>query len=143
MRAYRFLDDIAIADVAFEAWGEDVADLFEAAALATFEVMVDLDRVEPSRELEIRLRNGTLEGLLFDWLAELIFLKDSEAMLFSRFQVEVGLEDEVYVLEAKIQGEPIDPERHPMRQDVKAPTLHMFEVRQADHSWLARVVLDI
>lgn len=140
---YRFLDDIAIADVAFEAFGENLADLFEAVALATFEVMVNLNRVESSRTFEIRLHHSTVEGLLFDWLAELIFLKDSEGMFFSRFQVEVARADEAYTLKAKAQGEPIDPDRHPMRQDVKAPTLHMFEVREANHGWLARVVLDI
>ena len=46
--AYRYLEDIAIADVAFEAWGKSREALFRAAAEATLNVMVgDLDSVAP------------------------------------------------------------------------------------------------
>jgi len=143
MGRYRFLDDVAIADVAFEAWGKTEADLFEACALATFEAMVELDQVRPSREINIQLEDESLERLLFGWLAELVFLKDAEAMFFSRFQVEVGLKDGNYVLNATVAGEVIDPGRHSMRSDVKAPTLHLFEVQPADGGWRAHVVLDV
>lgn len=143
MGEYRFLDDIAIADVAFEAWGEDPSDLFEACAKATFEVMVDLDGVKPVQEFQIELENETLEGLLFDWLAELIFLKDSQAVVFNRFEVKVDQKDTRYTLKANLFGEPIDMKRLPMRLDVKAPTLHMFEVGPSTGGWKARIVLDV
>ena len=43
---YRYLEDIATADVAFEARGKDLAELFMAAAEATMNVMVaDLDSI--------------------------------------------------------------------------------------------------
>ncbi len=38
---YKFLEDIATADAAFEALGSTPEELFTEAALATFEVMVD------------------------------------------------------------------------------------------------------
>lgn len=143
MGGYRFLDDIVIADVAFEAWGENPSDLFEAAALATFEVMVDLQKVSPRERVQIELSNETLDGLLFDWLAELIFLKDSQVMIFNRFEVKVDQTDTRYTLKATLYGEPIDIEKLPMRLDVKAPTLHMFEVGRSNGGWRARVVLDV
>jgi SHS2 domain-containing protein len=143
MGGYRFLEDVVIADVAFEAWGEDPSDLFEACAKATFEVMVDLDHVKPLQSFQIELSSETLDGLLFDWLAELVFLKDSRAMVFNRFEVKVDQVDAHFTLKATVSGEPIDAEKLPMRLDVKAPTLHMFEVGRRNGGWKARIVLDV
>ena len=35
---YKFLEDVAIADIAFEAYGKSLNELFENAALASFEL---------------------------------------------------------------------------------------------------------
>jgi SHS2 domain-containing protein len=143
MVAYRFLEDIAIADVAFEAEGRSLSELFEACALATFAVMADLDSVPQTDERTIRLREGEVEALLFDWLAELIHLKDAEAMVFSKFAVAVGEGSEGFELLGRAWGAPIDPARMRMRADVKAPTYHMFEIQRRSTGWWARIVLDI
>ncbi len=37
---YQFVDEIATADIAFEAWGEDLEEMLAAAADATMNVMV-------------------------------------------------------------------------------------------------------
>ncbi|HOV88133.1 MAG TPA: archease, partial [Syntrophobacteraceae bacterium] len=39
---FRYIEDIATADVAFEAWGETLEDLCVAAADATMNVMVEV-----------------------------------------------------------------------------------------------------
>ena len=49
---YKFLEDIAIADIAFEAYGKDLNELFENAALAIFELSADLDTVDASKKVE-------------------------------------------------------------------------------------------
>jgi SHS2 domain-containing protein len=142
MGGYRFLDDVAIADVAFEAWGDTLADLFAACGQATFAVMVDLEHVEPRQAVQIELANETLEGLLFEWLAELVFRKDAHSMFFARFQVTVDQVDGRFVLTATAAGEPIRADL-PMRLDVKAPTAHMLEVTRSNEGWRTRVVLDV
>ena len=43
---YKFLEDIGTADIAFEATGRDLPELFTAAANATMNVMIDnLDEI--------------------------------------------------------------------------------------------------
>jgi SHS2 domain-containing protein len=47
-KAYRFRDEIVLGDLAFEATGDSVSELFAAAALAVIEAMVDPLSVETS-----------------------------------------------------------------------------------------------
>lgn len=142
MGGYRFLDDVAIADVAFEAWGADLADLLSAAGEATFAVMADLAAVPAELSRRVRLEAPDPETLLFAWLEELIFRKDVETAIFSRFVVKVT-EGPPLRLEATCIGAPIQPDRMRMRADVKAVTYHLFSVECGEDGWRARVVLDI
>lgn len=139
---YRYLEEVAIADVAFEAEAESPAELFEACALATFEAMAELDTVPPRLECRIALAGVDLEGLLYDWLSELIYLKDREALLFSRFLVSLTAGAR-WELEATAWGDRIDPGRMALRADAKAVTYHRFRVWEEGGHWRATVVLDI
>ncbi len=139
---YRYLEDIAIADVAFEAEGSSLEELFKDAAIAAFEVMVDTESVRPVLTRIIELKNEEVESLFFDWLSELVYLKDAEGMLFCRFKVNIK-KNGSYELRAEVSGDVIDKEKHRLRSDVKAVTYHMFEVKKTGKTWTARVVLDI
>ncbi|KCZ73605.1 hypothetical protein ANME2D_00676 [Candidatus Methanoperedens nitroreducens] len=139
---YRYLEDIATSDAAFEAEGRTLEELFRDAAVATSEVMVDTKSVEPRITREIELRDETVDGLFFDWLSELVYLKDAESLLFSIFDVNIR-ENGGYELRAKVSGENINQEKHGLRADVKAVTYHMFEVKKTGENWTARVILDI
>ncbi|VVB86080.1 Protein archease [uncultured archaeon] len=140
--AFRYLEDVATADAAFEVEGRNLEELYRDAAIDTFQVMVDTKTVEPAATREIELKNESVEGLLFDWLSELVYLKDAEAVLFSRFEVTVR-KNEAYELRARVSGENINQEKHMLRSDVKAVTYHLYEVKKTGKAWTARVVLDI
>ncbi len=142
MEEFIFLDDIATADVAIESRGDTPEELFSASARATFEVMVDTGDVQPEIKKVIHLENSEIDGLLFDWLAEIIYLKDSEAMVFCKFEIKIK-KDKDYYLDAEIYGEEINQSRHELRCDVKAITFHLFEVYEKDRKWIARFILDI
>jgi len=139
---YRYLEELSSADAAFEATGMTLEELFSDAAIATFEVMADTTTVKPLLIHEIELENESVDGLLIDWLSELVFLKDTENILFSEFDINIRKND-VYILKAEALGEKIDREKHNLRSDVKAVTYHMFEVTKKGDHWTARVVLDI
>ncbi|KPL03707.1 MAG: hypothetical protein AMJ73_05555 [candidate division Zixibacteria bacterium SM1_73] len=142
MGKYKFLEDRAIADAAFEAEGKSLEELFEACAQATFEVMAETDTVEAKNKEEIQLKSDDLEELLFNWLAELIYLKDLKATLFNKYQINIE-KPGGYELRASIWGEPIDAEKHKVKVDVKAVTYHLLEVKKSDDKWIAKVILDI
>ena len=139
---YRYLEELSSADAAFEATGRTLEELFSDAAIATFEVMSDTTKVSQLLTREIELENESVDGLLIDWLSELVFLKDTENILFGAFDVNIRKND-VYILKAEAKGEKIDREKHSLRSDVKAVTYHMFEVTKKGDHWTARVVLDI
>ena len=141
---YHFLEEIGTADIAFEATGRNLAELFRDAADATTNVMVDnIDAIQPRETRQIELSNDKLDMLLFDLLQEVIFLKDAERLLLRIPHVQVAAKDEIYFVKATAEGEPLDAERHHQRADVKAVTLHDFSVERMEGGWKARVLLDI
>jgi SHS2 domain-containing protein len=141
---YRFRDDIAIADAAFEAWGGSREELFTAAADALLNVMVeDPAVVRPDQIQEVRLESGDLEMLLFDFLNELIFLKDALRLLLRVASIAIAREGETFTLQATLRGETVDRLRESLHADVKAVTMHRFRVEERDGAWRAEVVLDI
>lgn len=138
---YRFLPDIALADIAFEATASSVDGLFESCAAALTDIMVDPKTVRPRLTREFEMSSESLDRLLYDFLTELIVVKDVDSLLFCSFAVKVSPDEKS--LKAVAKGEAIDRKRHGLRNDVKAVTMHMFGVSQEAMRWKATVVLDI
>ena len=85
MKKYKFIDHTA--DVMFDAYGKNLNKVFENAALATFEVQCNLKKVERKVKKKIKLKNEDMEKLLFDFLEELIYLKDAKYLLFNKITI--------------------------------------------------------
>jgi SHS2 domain-containing protein len=141
---FHYLEDIGTADIAFEATGRDLPELFTSAADATMNVMIEnLDTIEPRKTRRIALQNDEIDMLLFDFLQELIYLKDAERLLLRIRDVQIEEKEGAYSLEATTAGEPVDAGRHQQRADVKAVTLHDFRVEKTEGEWKAAAILDI
>ena len=140
---YQYLENVTTADVAFEAWGKDPEELFISAAEATVNVMIsDLSQIEPKRKIEIALKNSQLDMLLINWLQEIIYYKDSQDLLLRPGRLAIQRNGE-YLLEAELQGEEIDPQKHDLLTDVKSATFHKFKLEREGERWMARLVLDV
>jgi SHS2 domain-containing protein len=141
---YKYLEEIGTADIAFEATGSDLPELFTSAADATMNVMIEnLDTIEPRETRHIELKNDEIDMLLFDSLQELIYFKDADRLLLRVREIRIEKRDGTYSLKATTAGEPLDAERHQQRADVKAVTLHDFRVEKIEGGWKASVLLDI
>lgn len=138
---FRFLPDVALADVAFEVTSTSIAGLFEDAAAALTEVMVNRRTLAKRKTSTLRLEAEDLDRLLYDFLTELIVRKDVELLLVK--DVKVRVERSGRKLEAKLAGEKINRKKHGLRNDVKAVTMHLFGVSREGKGWKATVVLDI
>ena len=80
--SYRYLEEIATADVAFEARGATPEETFLAAADATLNTMVEeIGSVAPREHRAFSLAADSLDLLLFDLLQELVYHKDAERLL--------------------------------------------------------------
>lgn len=140
---YEFLDDVAIADIAFRAWSKDLEELFIAAGDAVINTMIDnLEAIALTETRTFNLDNDQLDLLLFNFLQELVYYKDSELLLLRAQQVHIQEEGNYYLI-ATTQGERLDRDRHHQRVDVKAVTLHRFQLEKTDDGWIAMVILDI
>ena len=142
--SFRVLDDIAIADIAFEAIGNSPSELCLAAAQALIETLADPRTVTNTWHQTIELENETLAEIVFAWLSELVYWKDADGVVFSRASASVHSEASgLWRLHGELVGEAIDSTRQHLRADVKAVTKHLYDVRQDDRQWKATVVLDI
>jgi SHS2 domain-containing protein len=140
---YRYLEDVAIADAAFEVSGKTVNEVFIEAAKAVSNTMVeDLEEIDQGSERRLQIRAPTIEDLLFEFLQELVYLKDAERMLFSGFKVNIELGPTEHYLDAEIRGEQIDVTKHRLSADVKAVTMHKFKLEKRGDTWTGMVILD-
>lgn len=143
-QSYRYLDDVAVADLAFEAAGDSLEELFQAATRALFEAMADPATVGASWAQAIEREDGDPAALLFDWLSDVVYWKDAAGVVFSQAQLRVSPASEGgWCLKAELRGEAVNPSTQELRADVKGVTKHLYDVRQAHGRWTARVVLDV
>jgi SHS2 domain-containing protein len=141
---YRYLEEIATADVAFEAWGATVEETFLAAADATLNTMVeDIRTVAPRERRDLSLAADSLDLLLFELLQELVYHKDADRLLLRVHDLRIEETGSGFRLQAEAIGETIAPGRHPLLADVKAVTLHRLSVKKTPAGWRAIVVLDV
>jgi protein archease len=138
---WALLEDVAIADCALEIEARTLDDLFATAARAVAEIMVDPTTVHESVERSLAITAPSIDLLLYDWLSELVYLKDSEQLVFPRVQAHVRVGSPCH-LSVAMTGGPIAADTV-RRSDPKAVTLHLFGVAPTDGCWRARVVLDI
>jgi len=138
--AFRFKEDVTIADVAFEATGKDLTELFQSAAQAVIESMANPQTIKPEITKEFKKKAEDADKLLFEFLEEIVFLKDKDHMVFKDIKVEV--DEKNMELTATLRGDEVKPDEQELHQDVKAVTMHYWKVEK-NHEWKAQVVLDI
>jgi len=129
------------ADVGIELEAPDLRTGLERSAAAMFDMICGLDSVGVSwrRRVTVKARSGDIENLLVRWLAELLYLFESERVLLSEFSIE---RIDERGLEADVAGQRYDPERHAIRVEIKAPTYHDLSIRRAGDGWAIRVIFD-
>jgi len=123
------------ADRAIRAHGSTVAELFAHAALGMFSLMTDPEEVAPEKEYLIELEALDLETLLVNWLNELLFLRETEKVLFKEFDI---LELTSTRLLARARGSL----GQPTKAVVKAATFHHLAIESHPDGYEATVVFD-
>lgn len=135
------------ADVAVRVYGSTLPELFENAALAMFSVMVDLDTVPCTETRTISLAAPSLEDLLVAWLDELIFLFETEHLVFCRFAVKQftsGRCEARPAMSAEARGGPYGAGVVRTGAAVKAATYHNLSIKRTpDGGWQAEITLDV
>ena len=113
------------ADIGIIAYGADISQAFANAARALFSLITELDDVAEFLHRDIELTAPDAESLLVAWLNELIYLFDTENIVFKRFDVSKLSNKQ---LKARSYGEKVDSSKHRLKTGVKAATYHMLKV---------------
>lgn len=143
-KGFKFIEGITIADVAFEAYGKNLDELFVNAAQALFEIDVDPSTVKAKKKIKLMMNGDSAESLLFNFLAEILVMKDSKGMVFNKAEVHVNeYEERKWRIEGVLYGDYINHKKQTLRVDAKAITMHHFQLKQEKNGYKAMVVVDI
>jgi len=160
---YRFDVRDHAADKAATAYGKTLNEVFEAAAHAMFEVMFDLSTVGCQESRRVIFEEPYGEELLKRWLDDLLFMFETEGMVFSEFAVEVECppspertcsrieafkepEGKPWRLGGMAHGELFSDTMERRGAVVKAVTYHNLSLRPPETpggDWVADMVFDV
>jgi SHS2 domain-containing protein len=128
------------ADIGLHAYGDTLAELFIHAAQGMESLMIPLEQVCIQVSHEIVVDGHDSVSLLIAWLNELIFLFDTEYLIFREFNIDDLSETH---LKGHASGEPYDAQRHDLSSAIKAVTWHEAIVERTESGYKARVIFDI
>ena len=136
MKHYELLEHTA--DVGVKAYGSTVAEAFEYAAEAMFDIITDSSNVASVGEYRIQLDAPDREQLLVDWLSQLLLISSVKNLVFGTFKVRLDKNH----LSAQVFGEAYDTQKHKKGVEIKAVTYHMVKVHEQKPIYV-QVLFDI
>jgi SHS2 domain-containing protein len=136
MKQYELIEHTA--DVGVKAYGKTVAEAFEHAAEAMFDIITDESTIDSIGEYDILLEAPDHEQLLIDWLSKLLFLNGAENLVFGKFEVSITGNR----LSARVFGEKYNNKKNKMGVEIKAVTYHIVKVNEKDPIFV-QVLFDI
>jgi len=141
-REFAFVEG-APGDLSFVARGATAEAALAAAADALLAATLEHPAALEAREVrELHIEEAEADLLLLRLLNELIYLRDAEQLLLRPTTLRVT-RDGALRLDARLEGERVDPARHTLLSDVKAATAHGLVLRETPDGWEARATLDV
>lgn len=146
---YIYLEDKAMADAAFKAWGRTLEELFKSCVDALLAVMVsNPEHIQPAEERIIQLEADSIELLLHNFLQEILYFKDAHQLFLKIKEIRIEIMEKspasvTCSLSAKLAGESIELHEEDLLADVKGITFHDFSVEKKNNLWEAVVIVDV
>lgn len=135
---YRIFDHTA--DLGVEVTGATLEELYAGAAFALFDLLTDLSSVRAGVARAIVVSGEDPADLLVNFLREILYAWNGDRFLMKACRIQ---EVSPRRLKALLRGEPFDPSRHRIQQEIKAVTYHQASVEKTGDGWMARVVFDV
>jgi SHS2 domain-containing protein len=130
-------------DVGIKAYGKSLEDVFINATIGMYSLITDLEGIDAKQSIEVEVESDSIEGLLVNYLNELIFQFDAYGFVGKEIRIKaISLQPSAY-LKAKIIGEEFDPEKHERKLLIKAATYHMLKIEDINDIWEVDVIFDI
>jgi SHS2 domain-containing protein len=136
MKKFEILEHTA--DLKIKVFGKTKEELFENAMVGMFEAAKYEKEIKNQKsKVKIKIKSIDLPSLLVDFLSEVLYLVETEKLVFEKVEFKKFTENEI---EAILFGKPLKR----MGVHIKGVTYHDLEVRaKKDGSWQATILFDI
>jgi len=131
--AYELIDHTG--DIGVVARAPTLEALFAECARAMFAILADAPAPAPSGSDSFAVAGADPAKELRDFLSELLYRFSADHRMYVAFTPAAGA--------VAAAWEPYDPERHPLRTELKAVTYHQLEVVREGEGWRGRVIFDV
>ncbi len=141
---YELIDNITSADLAVRVKAPTYSLLFKYAAEALMsEIVEDISTIESIIPIDGVLTGDDISLLYFDFLNEILYLKDAENLLLLPSSVEVSSTGDFYSCAYTLKGQKISRDVHSFKTDIKAVTLHGLKIYSDNGLIIAESVFDV
>jgi len=127
------------ADIAVVVRGHDLPSLLTNAAAALYHLVIGELVSADTEERNLSVDSVDEDGLLIDWLNELLYLLDVERIVFRSFIFDQL--DDTHIA-ARAGGGKLPPNTR-FQREIKAATHHLTRIHREDEGLIAQVVFDI
>jgi SHS2 domain-containing protein len=138
MKPFEIVDHTA--DISIKAYGNNLRELFENAALGMFNILADLEGITTSTELKMKVDAPDREELLVEWLDELLFNFYTKQIIFCEFKI-IGLTDNN--LTANVKGRFVGENKNRLKTEIKAATRHDLQIKKKEDGYEVQIVFDV
>ena len=110
--------------------GANLEEAFEYAGEGLVGTMYEVEGIQPSKQVPITAEGKDLENLLFDWLDKILLIVLIDRMIMTEFSVEIfsDYKSGKYRINGYGKGEPINPDRHELKVEIKGITYHEMKI---------------
>ncbi len=141
MKEFEILEHTA--DIGIAAYGKTKREVFINAARGMFEIIAgETKNLEGNFYNKINLEADNLEGLLFAWLNELLYISETKLVILNKFEIKDLSDNKIG---AEVKGVKINRLGCKIEKEIKAVTYHLLEIKKDEESglWRAQVIFDI
>lgn len=143
---FKFIDEVSIADLAFELEGNSEKELFKYATEALANAIIkNINLIKPNITKRFVVEAELLEDLLVQFVQRLIYYKDVDWVIFRTVSVRLWTERGKIKADCTVKGDKLFNymKKDQYLVDVKAATVHLLKAGEENGVWKARMVLDI
>ena len=135
---YELIDHTA--DFGIRVFSADLQTLFADAACALYDVITELELVEGLNDIDIRVSGDDRPDLMVNWLREVLYLWTGKQQLVKTVKI-LSLSE--HGIRATVKTDTYDPERHIIKNEIKAVTYHQIQVHETAEGWEAEIIFDV
>lgn len=136
--AYELLDHTA--DFGIHVFGDNTKSLFQNAAMAMMDQLVETVGLIAREERQITIQGNDWPDLMVNWLREILYLCVGEELFAQSIQIESIAET---CLTAYLWVDPFSADRHTLLSEIKAVTYHQVQVFETGNRWEAKIIFDV